>query len=283
MRLIHPVTLFVLLKFGIGMVAPEFAAAQPMPPPIPGRPPARGPSAAATGPNAAATATGPSTAATGRSSAATGPNAAATAARPNAAATATGPNTAATGPGAAATGPSVAATSQRAAVAVPRNWPLIRPPRFVIVRPPQVVVRSRILPRIYLPPVVFGGVVVGVRHERRYRHDDDHGRHGYSRDSLVWQETETLYREDEWTDFTLHCNARGSRLWFEVLRGNVQADWAEVVFENGEVQVIEFPERLLGRGIYELLDFRDSRRVAYVRMVAQTTSREARLTLWLER
>jgi len=174
--------------------------------------------------------------------------------------------------------PRVPGVVRRAPAVTHRNWPLKRAPRPVIVRPPRVVNRVRIAPQIFLPPIVFGGVVVSGRHERgnvRVR--------GYSRDSLVWQDRETLYREDEWTEFTLDCNARGTKLWFEVNEGRVQVDWAEVVFENGEVQVVEFPERSMGPGLYDLIDFRDGRRVDYVRMVAQASSREARLSLWMER
>jgi len=168
----------------------------------------------------------------------------------------------------------------RGPVVTHRNWPLKRPPRAVVVRPPRRTDRVRVERGVYLPAIVFGGVVVSHRYERRYREVE--GR-GYSRDGLTWQDGETLYREDEWTEFTLDCDARGERLWFEILEGRVQADWAEVVFNNGEVQVVEFPERTLGPGLYRLLDFRDGRRVDYVRMVAQATSREAQLALWLER
>jgi len=166
---------------------------------------------------------------------------------------------------------------RRSPVVIHPGSPLRRPPRPVVVRP-RVVVRPLVQPRVFLPPVVFGGVVVVERYDHRYYQD-----HGYSRDSLVWQDGETLYREDDWTEFTLDCNARGSKIWFEVVTGRLQVDWAEVVFQNGEVQVVEFPERSLGRGIYELLDFRDGRRVDYVRMVARATTRESRLTLWLQR
>ena len=169
---------------------------------------------------------------------------------------------------------------KRAPVVIHPGWPLTRPPRPVIVRPPRVSVRVRVEPRVFLPPIIFGGAVVSHRHERGYRYYD--GR-GYSRDSLVWQDSETLYREDEWTEFTLDCSTGGTRLWFEVFEGRVQADWAEVVFGNGEVQVVEFPERTLGPGLYLLQDFRGGRRVDYVRMVAKATSHEAQLTLWLER
>lgn len=170
------------------------------------------------------------------------------------------------------------AARHRAPVVIHPGRQLRHPPRSVIVRPPRGVIRPRIAPRLFLPPVVFGGIVVGDRHDRRYRDD-----RGYSRDSLVWQDTETLYREDTWTEFIFDCNVRGTKLWIEAIVGRIQVDWAEVVFENGEVQVVEFPERSLGRGIYRLLDFPEGRRVDYVRMVAQTTSREAKLTLWLER
>lgn len=166
---------------------------------------------------------------------------------------------------------------RRAPVIIHPGFPLKRVPRPVIVRPPRVVTRHRVAPRVFLPPVVFGGVVIVERYDRRYRD------RGFSRDSLVWQDSETLYREDEWTEFTLDCNASGTKLWFEVLEGRVQVDWAEVVFANGEAQVVEFPERSLRTGLYELLDFRDGRRVDYVRVVAQAGSSEAQLSLWLER
>lgn len=220
MNLTRPVVLSVLFGVGFGLVAPNFAAAQPFRPPLPSR-------------------------------------------------------------GGRAVVPRRPPPVLRAPVVTHRNWPLKRAPRPVVVRPPRVVNRVRVAPQVFLPPLVFGGVVVGLR-ERGYR-DDGRGRRGYSRDSLVWQDTETLYREDEWTELTLDCNARGAKLWFEVIEGRLQVDWAEVVFQNGEVQVVEFPERSLGRGIYALLDFRDGRRVDYVRMVAQALTREARLTLWMER
>ena len=185
-------------------------------------------------------------------------------------------------PGRARVGiPRVRVVAPRAVVRVPvvthPGWPLKRPPRPVVVRPPRVT-RVRVEPRLFLPPVIFGGVVVTVRQGYGYGEN-----YGYSRDNLAWQDSETLYREDEWVEFTLDCNARGRKLWFEILDGRVRVDWAEVVFDNGEVQVVEFPDRSFGPGLYELLDFRDGRRVDSVRMVAEATSREATVTLWLER
>ena len=182
------------------------------------------------------------------------------------------------GPGRVVVPPPPAAV-HRAPVVLPPGWPLKRPPRHVVVRPPRPVGHHpvRVAPRLYLPPIIFGGVVIGVRGPGGYYVG------GYSREGLVWQDGETLYRQDEWTEFTLDCNTRGSKLWFEVSRGRIQVDWAEVVFENGEVQVVEFPERMMAPGLYQLLDFRDGRRVSHVRMVAKTTSTEAKLKLWMER
>jgi hypothetical protein len=166
----------------------------------------------------------------------------------------------------------------RSPVVIHPKSPIRRAPRPVVVRPPRVVIRPHVEPRVFLPPIMFGGTVVIERYDSRYYYD-----RGYSRDNLVWQDSETLYREEDWTEFTLDCNARGRKLWLEVAEGRIQFDWAEVVFENGEVQSVEFPERSVGTGLYPLLDFRDGRRVDYVRVVAKATSHQARLSLWLER
>lgn len=139
-----------------------------------------------------------------------------------------------------------------------------------------MVVRPFVPPQVFLPPVVFGGVVVSVRPGPGY---DPR----YSRDNLVWQDRVALYGKDDWTEFSLDCKALGAKLWFQVVSGRVQADWAEVVYENGEAQVVQFPKRTLGPGMYVLLDIGGPRRVDHVRMVAKTPSREAKLTLWMAR
>ena len=172
----------------------------------------------------------------------------------------------------------------RAPYTLHQGWPLNRPPRPVIVRRP--LQHERIHVHVYLPPLIFGGVVIDDRRYRDDRYYQDYRPYNYprpyQRDRLTWADSETLYREDEWVEFTLDCNARGEKLWFEVRDGRVQIDWAEVVFENGQVQVVDFAERSIGPGVYPLLDFRDGRRVDHVRMVAAATSREVRLILMME-
>lgn len=261
MKLMRLFVLSALFGVGVGMVAPEFAAAQVRRPPLPDRPREVVPGPLDAPPGPPGIAPGPPGYVPGP-----GPRPPGVVPRPP------------VEPRPRVVAPPPPGPARRGPVVTHRNLPIKIAPRDVIVRPPRGVVRPFIAPELFLPPIVFGGVVVDLRNDRRPGRD-----RGYSRDSLVWQDSETLYREDDWTDFTLDCNARGSKLWFEVLEGRVEADWAEVVFENGEVQVVEFPKRSLGRGIYELLSFRESRRVDTVRMVAKTTSRQARLTLWMER
>jgi hypothetical protein len=56
-----------------------------------------------------------------------------------------------------------------------------------------------------------------------------------------------------------------------------------VVFENGDARVVDMKEWTRGPGYYELLDFRDGRRVDHVRVVARARSDEARVALKMEK
>jgi hypothetical protein len=135
-------------------------------------------------------------------------------------------------------------------------------PGFPIRRTlPNVVVRSaavRVAPRVYLAPVVFGAVVVRQAA----------GAH-------AWNGAETLDREEGWTDFTMNVDRRGSGLLLEIDRGTAQVSFAEVVFENGDAQVIDFNDRVHTTGVYSLIDFKDGRKVDHVRVVAKADSNES--------
>lgn len=126
-------------------------------------------------------------------------------------------------------------------------------------------------PFFYLPLVVFGGYYVPQWDDR------------YWRDRLLWEDAITIYGDEGWIEFTLDCGAAGERLWIEVRDGRSHIDWAEIVFEDGSVQVVDFSDRSLAPGLYQILDFRGYYRVEYVRMVARAATREARLILRLER
>lgn len=126
-------------------------------------------------------------------------------------------------------------------------------------------------PFFYLPLVIFGGYYV-PQWDDRYWHD-----------RLLWEDAITIYGDEGWIEFTLDCGATGERLWIEVRDGRSHIDWAEIVFEDGSVQVVDFSDRSLAPGLYQILDFRGYYRVEYVRMVARASTREARLILRLER
>jgi hypothetical protein len=156
----------------------------------------------------------------------------------------------------------------RTVVVVHRGWPLRRPLRHVWVRPARVAVR--VAPAVFLAPVVFAGVVVAAEAAP-------------ARDVLIWEDGETLEKDDEWTEFSLNCDSRGTKLWIEVAGGKIEADWAEVVFENGEARVVDFNGKSYGVGLYPLLDFADGRKVDHVRIVAKAKSDEARVVLKMAR
>ncbi len=172
-------------------------------------------------------------------------------------------------------GPAVAASPgsgqrrkrvHRTVVVVHKGFPLKRPLRKVVVRPPRVMVR--VAPVRFLPHVVWGGVIVAAVP---------------ARDILIWEDGETLNREEGWTEFTLNCDNTGTKLWLEVAAGRAQFDWAEVVFSDGEAQVVDMSEWTRGPGHYLLLDFANGRKVDHVRVVARAESSETRLVLKMEK
>ncbi|HYM81804.1 MAG TPA: hypothetical protein VEY91_10410 [Candidatus Limnocylindria bacterium] len=156
----------------------------------------------------------------------------------------------------------------RTTVVVHRGWPIRRPARVVVVRPARVAVRVR--PAVYVSTIVFTGAVVAATASPAH-------------DVLAWEDGETLEKADDWTEFTLNCDSRGTKLWLRIVDGKVQADWAEVVFENGEARVVDFQERTHGPGMYSLLDFKSGRKVDHVRMVARAKSSDARIVLRMEK
>jgi hypothetical protein len=153
----------------------------------------------------------------------------------------------------------------RTTVVVHRAHPIHRPLPAVVLRAPRLA--PRIMGSIFLPPVVFRTAIV-VRPAPGV---------------LCWEDSDVIYRDEEWTDLTLTADSRGRRLFLEVASGKAQLEFAEVVFENGEVQVVDFDRATLKAGTYSLIDFRDGRHVDHVRLVARAKSDEARLVLMMEK
>jgi hypothetical protein len=155
---------------------------------------------------------------------------------------------------------------RRTVVVVHRGWPLRRPLRAVVVHPARVT--YRVAPAVFLPMVVWTGAVVATAPPH---------------DVLVWEDGETLNADEDWSEFTLNCDARGTKLWLEVANGKAQFDWAEVTFENGDARVVDMKEWTRGPGLYPLLDFADGRKVDHVRVVARAKGDEARVVLKMEK
>ena len=144
-------------------------------------------------------------------------------------------------------------------VVVHTGFPVHRVLPAVVVRPGAVV---RVAPRVYLPAVAFTAAVVTLP-----AHSD-------------WRGTEGLDREDGWTDFTMNIDQRGRNLLLQI-DGAAQVSFAEIVFENGETQVVDFNDAVHRAGTYELLNFKDGRKVDHVRVVAKADRDNTDITVHL--
>lgn len=152
----------------------------------------------------------------------------------------------------------------RTKVVVHRLHPIRRPlPPAVVVRAPRkhVVVGA---PLAFLPVIVWPATVVALP----------------PRDRLRWEDSETIYRDEEWVDCNFGVDARGRSLYLEIA-GAAQLGFAETTFDNGQVQVVDFDDRLRRAGMYQLLDFADGRRVMTVRILAKADTSEARLAIYM--
>jgi hypothetical protein len=152
----------------------------------------------------------------------------------------------------------------RARVVVGRGWPLKRPLPVVTVRP--MGHESKVKGLVYLAPIVWVPAAIELPKAAH----------------IAWQDDQSLMSGEDWTEFTLNVDSTGKRLDLEI-EGRVQLDFAEVVFENGETQVVDFAEKTHGSGVYRLFGFNDDRLVDRIRVVALAKSDEAEVTLYLEK
>ncbi|MEO5960117.1 MAG: hypothetical protein ABIZ49_08630 [Opitutaceae bacterium] len=154
---------------------------------------------------------------------------------------------------------------QRRTVVVTPNHPIRRAMHPAILVRPGVA--FRVAPVRFLPAVVWTAAIVARP----------------APDRIVWQDSETLDREDEWSEIVFNSDQRGEKLYLEVVEGRVQLDFAEVVFDNGECQVVDFADKTHRAGVYSLLDFKDGRKIDHVRLVARAQTDEAKVALLLRK
>lgn len=160
-------------------------------------------------------------------------------------------------------GTTVVHRGPRGKVVVHRGWPIRRALPAVYVRPARTALLVA-TPRLYLAPLAWAPVVMAAP----------------AGELLVWQDTDHFTKEDGWTESTFPVNGRGTRL---VLRtdGRLEISFAEVVFENGDSQVVNFDDKPLKKGTYQLLNFKDGRMVSHVRMVIRSATDEGAATVFL--
>jgi len=123
--------------------------------------------------------------------------------------------------------------AQRTRVVVRPGHPIGRvATRMVIVRPVRRVAAIR-GPVVFLPPVVWGMRAATLP----------------ARDRLAWEDSQTIRRNEDWVDFDLGVDGRGDALYLRI-GGRAQLEFAEVTFENGQVQVVDFKERGFNAGTF---------------------------------
>ena len=160
----------------------------------------------------------------------------------------------------------VVVRTPRTRVVVHRGHPIVRAAALnVIVHPARRVVAVG-APLRFLPVVTFAAVTVPLP----------------ARERLVWQDTERIDKDEDWVESNFGVDDRGDALFLQV-DGRVELNFADVTFENGDVQVVDFNERPHGSGVYKLYDFPGVRTVKTVRLVARARSDEATLRLYLNR
>jgi hypothetical protein len=151
---------------------------------------------------------------------------------------------------------------QRTRVVVHRGHPIRRPLPLCVVRSPR---RPMVIGAVFLAPRIFTiGFVTRPQ-----------------RNSVVWEDSEVLVREDDWTEFALNVEDRGSRLVLELV-GKAQIDFADVVFANGEVQTVDFRGKTCSFGVYELAGFGRARSVDHVSFVARAKTPETRFIVRMQ-
>ena len=138
-------------------------------------------------------------------------------------------------------------------------------PETVVVRPAHQTVMVG-APLVFLPALTWPARTVSSP----------------SRDRLVWQDSEGINRDEGWVDANFGIDSSGNALFLDI-NGRAKLNFAEVTFVNGNVQVVDFNERVHGSGVYTLLDFADGRRVSTVRILAKSESEEAKLTVYLSK
>lgn len=148
----------------------------------------------------------------------------------------------------------------RGKVVVHKGFPIRRGLPKVYVRAPKV--RIRVTPRVYLPRVVFPARVIHVRPAPA---------------KVVWYAYEPFVVDDGWTEVAFAVSSAGAHLDFELDGGPARVSFAEVVYDDGETQVVDFDDRVYVAGYYPMVTLERPRPVDHVRLVASAEKGDVRI------
>jgi hypothetical protein len=154
----------------------------------------------------------------------------------------------------------------RTRLVIRNGYPIRRVlPTAVVVRPARRVVTVG-TPLVFLPTMVWKPRVVALA----------------VGDRLVWQDSESIARDEGWVDANFGVDAVGNALFLDI-NGKAGLNFAEITFANGNVQVVDFDEQTHSTAIYKLLDYTDGRYVKTVRILVKAESDEANLAVYLSK
>lgn len=136
-------------------------------------------------------------------------------------------------------------------------------PAAVVVHPARVAVAVR-APLLFLPAMMWTAAVVSLP----------------PRERLVWQDTESIAKDEGWVDSNFGIDGTGDALFLDI-NGKAKLNFAEVTFANGNIQVVDFNEKTHKTGIYKLMDFTGDRHVMTVRILTKSESDSTRLAVYL--
>lgn len=152
----------------------------------------------------------------------------------------------------------------RGPVVVPRGFPIQRAP--VVVYRPRHRHHPHLPPRVFLPLVLWPAVRVSLPPV------------GW----VVWNDEQPLARANGWTELLFDVHEHGRLLLLD-LGGEAELDFAEVTFEDGAVQVVDFGRSLRQPASYQLLPLAPQREIEHVRVVARAAQPRLRLGVRLIR
>jgi hypothetical protein len=85
---------------------------------------------------------------------------------------------------------------------------------------------------------------------------------------VTWQDSQRLDDPMMWAETDFDVNGSGENLVLAV-DGDVALDWAQIVFSDGETEVVDFRNSRTSTGSYGLWNWGENRQVDHIRVMAR--------------